>query len=92
MKITFNKNIQFTKLIKVKGRLKEFNFRKANDTPKGLVTVDVLDHFDTQGNRIIFYMESKDAKWQILPQELPEWILEKENELQDFIIEELTAN
>ena len=92
MKITFNKNIQFTKLIKVKGRLKEFNFRKANDTPKGLVTVDVLDHFDTHGNRIIFYMEPKDAKWQILPQELPEWILEKENELQDFIIEELTGN
>ena len=86
MKINFIKNIQFTKLIKINGRLKEFNFRKANAVPKGLFTVDVLDE---QGNRIIFNMEKKDVKWQIIPQSLPSWVMEKENDLDEIINEEL---
>jgi hypothetical protein len=89
MKITFSKNVQFTKLIKVKGRLKEFNFRKSNISTKGTFTVDVLDHQDTQGNRIIFHMEMSDNKWQIVPQQLPGWVMEKENEFDGFIREEL---
>jgi hypothetical protein len=30
MIVQFNRNIQFTKLIKAEGRLREFNFRKVN--------------------------------------------------------------
>ena len=91
MKITFNKNIQFTKLIKIKGRLREFNFRKANTNIKGLFTVDVLDDESPQGNRIIFYMENSDGAWKIKAQELPAWIRHIENELDQIIKEELTV-
>ena len=90
MKITFNRNIQFTKLIKVKGRLKEFNFRKANASIKGQFTIDVLDDEGPMGNRIIFRMENKDDKWQILGgYALPSWVLEKEQELNEIIGGEL---
>lgn len=89
MKIAFNRNIQFTRLIKVSGRLKEFNFRKANASIKGLFTVDVLDDEGPMGNRIIFKMEHKETSWHIVPQELPAWILEKENEMNDLIVAEL---
>ncbi|MEO6668462.1 MAG: hypothetical protein ABIN36_03230 [Ferruginibacter sp.] len=89
MKITFNRNIQFTKLLKINGRLKEFNFRKANPSIKGNFTIDVLDDEGPMGTRIIFYMENKDDRWQIISKELPGWVLAKENELNDFIIEEL---
>ena len=89
MKITFNRNIQFTKLIKIKGRLKEFNFRKANPTVKGNFTVDVLDDEGPMGSRIIFYMENKEDKWQIISKELPLWIMEKETDMNDIINEEL---
>lgn len=85
MKITFNRNIQFTKLIKVKGRLKEFNFRKANPSIKGIFTVDVLDDEGPMGNRIIFYMENKNDKWQIISKELPNWVMEKEAEIDEII-------
>ena len=89
MKITFNRNIQFTKLLKVSGRLKEFNFRKANPSIKGIFTVDVLDDEGPLGNRIIFKMEHKETKWQIIPQEVPGWVLEKENDMNEIINGEL---
>lgn len=89
MKITFNKNVQFTRLIKVSGRLREFNFRKANTTNKGLFTVDVLDDEGPQGNRIIFYMEHKDTGWHMKPQALPAWINAIESKLSEIIDEEL---
>ena len=90
MKITFNRNIQFTKLIKVKGRLKEFNFRKANASIKGQFTIDVLDDEGPMGNRIIFRMENKDDTWQIISgYALPAWVLEKEHELDEIIGGEL---
>lgn len=90
MKITFNRNIQFTKLLKVRGRLKEFNFRKANASAKGLFTLDVLDDEGPMGNRIIFRMDHKENKWHIISQEpLPDWILEKEAAFNDIINEEL---
>lgn len=91
MKITFNKNIQFTKLIKIKGRLREFNFRKANTSIKGSFTVDVLDDESPQGNRIIFYMEHIDGNWHIKAQELPAWIRQIESKLDEIIKEELTT-
>ncbi|MBS1741424.1 MAG: hypothetical protein JST81_00190 [Bacteroidetes bacterium] len=92
MKITFNKNIQFTRLLKVHGRLREFNFRKANAHANGVFTVDVLDEESPMGNRIIFKMELKDNEWKIVTNGLPIWVLEKEATLREIIAEELSTN
>src|SRR5436190_2155587 len=59
MKLEFIRNIQFSKLIKVNGRLKEFNFRKPN-SKESPFTVDVIDD---RANRIIFHMQKTDDKW-----------------------------
>jgi len=85
MESKFIKNIQFTKLIKVDGRLKEFNFRKPNGRKEGLFTVDVIDD---RGNRIIFNMENTDEHWKIIPGELPVWVTSAESTLEDIIEEE----
>ena len=92
MKITFTRNVQFTRLLKVKGRLKEFNFRKANASIKGRFTIDVLDDEGPLGSRIIFYMENNDEKWKFISKDIPDWVLEKENELDEIIGEELKKN
>jgi len=78
------KNLQFTKLYKVDGYLKEFNFRKSNATPQGRFSVDTVD---ARGNRIMFFMEKGDnTDWKITHQEeLPAWILEQEPNLQEAI-------
>ncbi len=85
MELKFIKNIQFTKLIKVDGKLKEFNFRKPNGKQEGLFTVDVIDE---RGNRIIFKMEKTDARWKIISHELPAWVLDSEDNFHDLIEEE----
>lgn len=85
MELKFIKNIQFTKLIKVDGRLKEFNFRKPNGKQEGLFTVDVIDE---RGNRIIFNMEKKEDRWKIIPQNLPSWVIDSENNFHELIEEE----
>lgn len=54
METRFIKNIQFTKLIKIDGKLKEL-IRKSNSYPEGQFTIDVIDD---RGNRIIFNMEN----------------------------------
>lgn len=78
------KNLQFTKLYKVDGYLKEFNFRKSNATPQGRFSVDTVD---ARGNRIMFFMEKGDSSdWKITHQEeLPGWIIEQEPNLQEAI-------
>lgn len=87
MKIEFNKNIQFTKLVKAEGRLREFNFRKINSFKEGLFTVDVCDD---RGNRKIFNMKRENDTWKIQPEEnLPEWIISNEATLNILIDEEL---
>lgn len=90
MKIEFNKNVQFTKLVKAEGRLREFNFRKINSIKEGLFTVDVCDD---RGNRKIFNMRKVDQTWKIaLEENLPEWIVTSEAVLNDLIEEELKNN
>lgn len=80
------KNIQFTKLYKVDGYLKEFNFRKSNATPQGRFSVDTVD---ARGNRIMFFMDKEDAAdWKINQrEELPAWIIEQEPNLREAIAE-----
>ena len=88
MRIEVKKNIHFTKLVKVNGRLKEFNFRKLGGPNEGLFTVDVSDD---RGNRILFRMQKEQDSWKILPQTLPNWVMDKENTFHDLIEEELRS-
>jgi len=84
------KNIQFTKLMKVNGQLKEFNFRKPNSNPEGACSIDVIDD---RGNRIIFKMEKDGESWKILPQQLPVpvWVTQQETVFSEAIEEALKA-
>ncbi|HEY8397359.1 MAG TPA: hypothetical protein VIK80_05420 [Flavihumibacter sp.] len=87
MQIQFVKNIQFTRLIKAEGRLREFNFRKMVILQETLFSVDVVDD---RGNRIMFRMRKGDNnQWSIIPQPLPNWVLEQEKQMSEMIEEEL---
>jgi hypothetical protein len=86
MQSKFTKNIQFTKLIKANGRLKEFNFRKLNDNKEGMFTVDVVDERDS---RVFFNIQKIDNNWKLIRQPLPEWVLENEAVYHEVIEEEL---
>ena len=88
MQIQFIRNIQFTKLVKADGRLREFNFRKSNGLQEGLFTVDVSDD---RGNRIVLRMQREDGVWKIIKQQLPAWIWENETVFHTLIEEELGA-
>ena len=88
MRIEVKKNIHFTKLVKVNGRLKEFNFRKLGGPNEGLFTVDVSDD---RGNRILFRMQKEQDTWKVIPQNLPPWVMEKEPTFHDLIEEELRS-
>lgn len=86
MQIRFIKNIQFTKVLKAEGRMREFNFRKPNGREEAVCTVDVSDD---RGQRIIFSMQKENGTWKILPQPLPAWIIQLESRLHEIIEEEL---
>ena len=87
MQIRFIKNIQFTKVLKAEGRMREFNFRKPNGREQALCTVDVSDD---RGQRIIFNMQKEDNNtWKIVSQSLPAWVIQLENKLSELIEEEL---
>ncbi len=89
MLIQFNRNIQFTKLIKADGRLREFNFRKTNGLQGELFSVDVSDD---RGNRIMFKMQKHDGSWKIVDQPLPDWVRTNETNFNELIEEELRYN
>jgi len=80
------RNIQFTKLLKTRGRLREFNFRRSNPEGKILFSVDVTDD---RSNRILFRMSKEEEVWKIQPQLLPDWIMENESSFHELIEEEL---
>ena len=82
----FVKTIQFTRLIKAGGRLREFNFRKIPGTDEELFHVDVSDE---RGNRIMFRMQKTEGSWKIVDQLLPQWVRDGEGKLHDLIEEEL---
>jgi hypothetical protein len=88
MELKFVKNIQFTRLIKCDGQLKEFNFRKPNGRIEGPFTVDVID---TGNKRIIFNMEMADTAWKITTGELPGWIMQSETVFHEIIEEEFKS-
>lgn len=86
MKLTFVRNIQFTKLVKIDGRLKEFNFRKPNFNERSNFSVDTIDQY---GERIIFQMKHTDATWKIITDGLPRWILDQEANFNEIIKAEI---
>lgn len=87
MQIRFIKNIQFTKVLKADGRMREFNFRKPNGREQALCTVDVSDD---RGQRIIFSMQKEDQTLKIVqPHQLPNWVAQLELKLGELIEEEL---
>lgn len=87
MQLSSIKNIQFTKLIKADGRLREFNFRRYNPGDQPVVfSVNVVDNRD---NRILFEMLLVDNTWKIVEQQLPAWITDNELQFHQSIEEEL---
>ena len=84
--IQFVKMVQFTRLVKMEGRLREFNFRKMRNPDEEQFSVNVCNE---RGDRILFNMQKKDNGWRIQSTELPKWILQNENRLDEAIEEEL---
>lgn len=82
----FIKNIQFTRLLKANGRLREFNFRKSNGLQDGIFTIDVSDD---RGNRIVFHMQRRESEWKITESQVPDWVTEGEQQFGAIINEEL---
>ena len=86
MEIRFVKAVQFTRLIKAGGRLREFNFRKLNNTGGELFNINVCDD---RGDRIIFQMQKDQNEWHLSSTNVPVWVTQQENELHNVIEEEL---
>lgn len=86
MQIRFVRNIQFSRIIKAEGRMREFNFRKPNGRDLAPCTVDTSDD---RGQRIIFTMQKEGESWKIVSQQVPAWILQLEDRLSELIEEEL---
>ncbi len=82
--VQFVKNVAFTKLIKVDGRLREFNFRKRQGENGPFYHVDVSDE---RNNRFIFYMHPEDGRWEMKKEFLPPWITSAEASLHAAIVE-----
>jgi hypothetical protein len=78
--------IQFTRLVKAEGRLREFNFTKAKSPDEEVFSVNVVDE---RGDRIVFNMNKKENDWRIIPGQLPNWIQKNENSLDEVIKDEL---
>jgi hypothetical protein len=77
------KNIQFTKLIKAGGRLREFNFRKSMGVDGPLFTVDVADE---KGSRHYILFRQKDKEWTLKTTNIPSWIEEAIQQIQNLIV------
>ena len=87
MQLQFTRNIQFTRLVKADGRLREFNFRKfREDGGEWMFSIDVADD---RGNRVIFRMKKEDTGWKIVPANWPAWVMNNENNFNELIEEEL---
>ena len=68
MPLLFTPNIAFTSMIKIEGRVHEFNFRKKNEG------VFEADSTDARGNRVFFELSRQSENWTISSQNLPSWV------------------
>lgn len=67
-------NIAYTKLLKIRGRLREFNFRKQ----PGSHHCYHVDCTDDRGLRFMFLMHRTEGVWVFSSPDLPAWISEAE--------------
>lgn len=81
-------NIAYTRLLKIRGRLREFNFRKQPNL-EGTYHVDCTDE---RGLRFMFLMHgAPGGSWQASSPDLPAWIREAEGVIAAAIAEEEAA-
>lgn len=86
MKLEVSKNVQFTRLLKADGRLREFNFRKLGGLHNGMFGVDVVND---RGDRIIFKLVKENADWKIFDRDVPAWVTAAAAELHEILEETL---
>ncbi len=79
MPLLFTPNVAFTSLIKIDGRVHEFNFRKKNEA------VFEADYTDARGNRVFFELNRQAENWTITNQNLPSWVTRNEDLVVDAI-------
>lgn len=72
-------NIAFSELIKINGRLREFNFRKRNEM---LYHVDTADE---RGTRYMFQLMKEVDGWKIEGIDIPGWIMNSQPLLQEVV-------
>ncbi len=90
MHLEFKKAVQFSLLLKVGGRLREFNFRKINRPNEEKFSVNVCND---KGERILFDMKENDSEWDFITPtgNLPLWISDARNDIREALSEELKS-
>ena len=78
----FKRNIVFTSLIKIDGRLSEFNFRKRGESQYD------IDTNDDRGNRLFLKMEKQSDGWKIVDVAVPAWLMQNESLIHAVIAKE----
>ena len=78
----FKRNIVFTSLIKIDGRLSEFNFRKRGDSYYD------IDTHDNRGNRLYLKMEKQSDGWIFVDIAVPAWLMKCETQINAAIEKE----
>lgn len=86
MQIQFNRAVQFSLLIKVDGRLREFNFRKIRNTEDDTFSVNVCNE---RGDRIFFDMKKQESGWDFTPTNIPAWIEQNKKTIKQAVEDEL---
>jgi len=88
--ISFNKIIHFSRLVKIGGRLREFNFRKNITIGPNVFDVDTAHE---RGNRLFFRLSKDDSEWTLTSkQNLPGWITDSQELLVSELEEGLNEN
>ena len=82
--MTQPKNIQFTRLIKAGGRLREFNFRKSQGLNNALFTIDVVS--DNSDRHYLLYSLVNGA-WVLETKKMIDWIEEVLPQIEEAIQE-----
>jgi hypothetical protein len=85
----FKKNIHFTKLIKVNGRAREFNFRKKYLSEVAIYDIDVSDE---KGDRHYISMRQDKGIWTIQENNIHAWLKDTHPDLNAAIKERENEN
>ena len=86
MQIQFIKAVQFSLLIKADGKLREFNFRKINNTSEETLAANVCNE---RGERYFFDMKKQESGWEFSPTNLPDLIEKNKKMIRQAIDDEL---